>query len=60
MQEVKFLVVAFPSDPFEHHHVQRIGVADRPIKAEGFRPCCVKLRGGLRVSAGEQRYVVTQ
>ena len=34
VQEVEFLVVAFPSYPLQHHHMKCIGVADRPVEAQ--------------------------
>ncbi len=32
MEEIEFLIVAFPANPFQHHHVQGIRIAHRPIQ----------------------------
>jgi len=42
MQKVEFLVVTFLPDAFQHHHMQRIGISDRSVEAQGLRPCRVK------------------
>ena len=60
VQEVEFLVVAFLPHPLQHHHVQRVGVADRSVEAQRLRPGRVQFRGGLGIAAGKQRDVVSQ
>ena len=60
MQEVEFLVVTFPPHPFQHHHMQRVGIAHRAVEAQRLRPGRVKFRRGLGIAAGEQRDVVSQ
>ena len=42
VQEVELLVVTFLANALQHHHVQRVGIAHRAIKAQRFRPSCVK------------------
>ena len=44
MQKVELLIVAFLPDAFQHHHVQRIGIADGSVEAQRLRPCRVKFR----------------
>src|SRR5262249_27400553 len=60
MEEVELLVVAFLTHTFQHHHMQRVGVANRAIKTQRFWPSCVKFRGCLRISARKQRDVVPE
>ena len=60
VQEVEFLVVAFLPHALQHHHVQRVGVADRAVEAQRLRPGRVEFRRGLGIAAGEQRDVVSQ
>src|SRR5205807_10080023 len=38
VQEIEFLVVAFLPDPFQHHYVQRVGIADGSVEAQRLRP----------------------
>ena len=42
MEEVEFLVVAFPADPFQHHHVQGVRIAHGAIEPQGFWPCRIE------------------
>jgi len=44
VEKVELFFVAFLPDAFEHHDVQRIGIAHRDIKPQGLRPCRIKLR----------------
>ena len=60
VEEVEFLVVAFPADPFQHHHVQGVRIAHGAIEPQGFRPCRIEPGRGMRIAAGEKRHVVTQ
>src|ERR1035437_347703 len=60
MQKVELFIVAFLSYALQHHYMQRVGIADRSVEAQGFRPCRVELRRGLRITTGEQRDVVSQ
>ncbi len=47
MQEVELLVVGLLPDAFQHHHVQRVGIADGAVEAQCLRPGRIELRGGL-------------
>ena len=47
VQEVELLVVAFLPHALQHHHVQRVGIADRSVEAQRLRPGRVKFRRGL-------------
>jgi len=47
MQKIVFFVVALLPDPFQHHHVQRVGIADRAVEAQGLRPGGFELGRGL-------------
>ncbi len=58
MEEVE--VVDPQRDVLQHGHVQRVGVAHRPVEAQRPWPRCHELGAGDGVAAGEQRYVVTQ
>ena len=60
VQEVEFLVVTFLADAFQHHHVQRIGVANRAVETQRLRPGRVEFRRGPRIAAGEQGDVMSQ
>ena len=60
VQEVEFLVVTFLPDALQHHHMQRVGIANRSVEPQRLRPCRVEFRGGLGIAAGEQRDVVSQ
>ena len=60
VEEVEFFVVTFLADPFQHHHVQRVGIADRSVEAQRLRPGRVEFRRGLGIAAGEQGDVVSQ
>ena len=53
MQEVEFLVVTFLPHPFQHHHVQRVGVANGAVEAQRLRPSRIKLRRRPGITAGE-------
>ena len=44
VQEVEFLVVALLPDALQHHHVQRVGIADRAVEAQRLRPGRIKFR----------------
>ena len=33
VQEVEFLVVTFLPDALQHHHMERVGVANRSVEA---------------------------
>src|SRR3954467_3879629 len=59
MQHVELVVVASLPDALEHFHMQRIGITNRSVKAQRFRPAGVQFGGGLRVAAGEQRDLVS-
>ncbi|OIQ64093.1 hypothetical protein GALL_543600 [mine drainage metagenome] len=44
MQKVEFLIVALLPNAFQHHHMQRVGIADGSVEAERLRPSRVKFR----------------
>src|SRR5690348_8772690 len=60
MEEVELLFVTFLTHALQHHHMQRVGIADRAIKTQRFWPSCVKFCRSLRISAGEQRHIVPE
>ena len=60
VQKVEFLIVAFLSYALQHHHMQRVGIANGPVEAQRLRPCRVKFRRGLGIAAGEQRDIISQ
>jgi hypothetical protein len=60
VQEVEFLIVAFLPHALQHHHVQRVGIADGSVEAQRLRPGRIEFCRRLRVAAGEQRDVVSQ
>jgi len=47
VQKVEFFIVAFLSYALQHHHMQRVGIADGSVEAQRLRPCRVKFRRGL-------------
>ena len=53
VEEVELLLVAFAADPLQHHHMKRVGIADRAVQAQRFRPGCLEFCRCLRVAAGE-------
>ena len=60
VQEVELFIVAFLQYALQHHHVQRVGIAHRSVKAQRLRPSRVQLCGGLGIAAGKQGDVVPQ
>ena len=60
VQKVEFLIVAFLSYAFQHHHMQRVGIANGSVEAQRLWPCRVKFRRGLGIAAGEQRDIISK
>src|SRR5579859_1683643 len=60
VQEVEFLIVTFLADALQHHHVQRIWVAYRAVKAQRLWPRRIKFGRSAGVAAGEQCDVMSQ
>jgi len=60
VQKVEFFIVTFSSYALQHHHMQRVGIADGSVEAQCPRPRRVKFRRGLGIAAGEQRDIVSQ
>jgi len=44
----------------EHGHMQRIGIADRAIQTQGFRPTCLEVGRRFRIAAREQDDVMSE
>ena len=53
-------VVGLAPNLLQHRHVQSHRVPNRTVETQSARPDCFELRGGVGISAGEQRDVVSE
>src|SRR3979409_670467 len=60
VQKIELFIVALLPDAFQHHHVQRIRIADRSVETQSLGPSRIELRRSPGIAAGEQRHVVPQ
>src|SRR5579863_5565409 len=60
VEKVELLIVTFPSNLLQHHHVKCIRIAHRSIEAQRAWPCRMEFGSCSGISARKQGYIISK